>query len=304
MKKEIRFLQKFLAISRVLQSSEAIFDNKPGAPQAKAQFMEQTGLLAANINLLVRPGGSLLVNRRDQRADLKLRLAELAHLGILMAGRMQNEEIRHLFIHYHRKIPAVSSAMMLAIGMDMLEQFDQNATQVEELGLDANAMADLRTRLCHFSELTFDTQSRLDTRRANLAAIRQMIASCNRLLRDELDHFARFCRGSHPVWYASYMRLRRTPRGHKPPVALAETVLEGDVTDAQTGQPLSDATIRLVEQNLVTTTGADGKFKLNAVSGGAASLSCYHAGYRIATQYLQIDIEYPQPNRHFILEPG
>lgn len=305
MKKEITSLQKFLAIRRVLRASGDVFENKPGAQQAKDLFIEQTNQLASSINLLVRPAGTMLIDRREQRADLKIRLAGIAHLGVLMAGRMHHDELRLVFLHYVRKIPAVSSAMMAAIGLDMMDLFDSNATQADNLGLDATTRADIRTVLTNFSELLFSTQSLLDTRRADQATIRSLISSCNSLLRDELDHFARFSRETHPLWYASYMRLRRKRRRSKSTVQQpAEQVIEGHVTNAQTGQPIPEATIRLVEQNQVTTTDTTGQFKLRTEPSEAATLSCYHAGFRLSTQYLHLHDPNTIPKIHFALEPG
>ncbi len=250
MKKEITFLQKFLDIKRVLSAYEWVFDQKPAACQAKTQFFLQTDELADQINLLLRPAQTITIARRDQRAWMKTKLTELANLGLIMASRKKDDEMKEIFRYHNKKIRAVSSAMVIELGRDMLQIFNQNDALSNELGFSADQRTETAQQLEEFHDLLFSTQSRLDDRRENQYDINQLIKAINALLSGELDCFARFCRSNHPSFYTAYMRLRRKSHHKSATSASNDTASEETITEESTHAPLSGT---LIELGLNTT---------------------------------------------------
>lgn len=264
MKKELTFLQKFLDIKRVLMAYDWVFDQKPTACQTKAQFFLQTDELANQITLLLRPAQTITIVRRDQRAWMKTKLTELANLGLIMASRKKDDELKEIFRYHNKKIRAVSSAMVVELGRDMLELFNQNDSLSNELGFSAEQRIETGLQLEEFNKLLFSTQSRLDDRRENKSDINQQIKAINALLRNELDCFVRFCRSSHPYFYTAYMRLRRKSHNKLAISASIVTAVEETISEELTRAPLSGTRIELTEQESAKAEGDQKKLILKS----------------------------------------
>jgi len=77
--------------------------------------------------------------------------------------------------------------------------------------------------------------------------------------------------------------------------------ISGDVVDATTGQPISGATVKA--GIISTTTGADGKFKLQNVPAGVQTVKAEKSGYISDSQQVLVVGGQETTNVHFALSP-
>jgi uncharacterized protein YfaP (DUF2135 family) len=77
--------------------------------------------------------------------------------------------------------------------------------------------------------------------------------------------------------------------------------ISGDVVSATTGEPISGATVRT--GSISTTTGSDGKFKLENVPAGVQNVTAEKSGYISDSQSVLVVGGQETTNVHFALSP-
>lgn len=77
--------------------------------------------------------------------------------------------------------------------------------------------------------------------------------------------------------------------------------ISGDVVDATTGNPISGATVKV--GSISTTTGTDGKFKLQNVPPGVQTVTAEKSGYISVSQQVLVVGGQETTNVHFALSP-
>src|SRR5690606_17349941 len=66
--------------------------------------------------------------------------------------------------------------------------------------------------------------------------------------------------------------------------ALAQSSLNGTVTDKQTGEPLPGASVTLIDLTLITSTDIDGNFSFEGLKSGEYKLAVSYVGYNSVQQ--------------------
>lgn len=283
MKREITYIQKIMAIKRVLENHSSVFDGKPNAIAFKDRFFSKSLELSNRINSLVRPVHSFYADRKRHRENLSNQLLLMTDFGIMLAKGTNNTAMLATFTNYKKRLKSLSASMMLQMALDELNLLNAHISESEALGLESNYKDSFQELLDGY-KLAYDTaQNLLDDRRSEREAVNSLIKECNSILRYELDHFVRFNAATHQTLAQNYQRLRRAKRSRsKTAKSLDEASdIVGTVSDTSTGLPVAGATIRLIEQGWSITTGVDGDFLYDDLPEGQFTLSCHASGYEV-----------------------
>ena len=77
------------------------------------------------------------------------------------------------------------------------------------------------------------------------------------------------------------------------PAAAQQGIVTGRVTDRLSGTPLVAARVHIMGTSLITSTNADGRYRLSSVPTGQASVRVVALGYAAVTQVVTIDAATP-----------
>jgi hypothetical protein len=284
MKKQFNASQKFLAIKKVLEKYPAEFENKPEATLARDTFIAEATALAGRINELIRPVSTMLVYRRLQREEIYKQMYALLNMSMLLARRKPDPAMEALMTSYNRRLHSVSGPMLIEIGQDVLSVINQNSELADELGLSTEARQSLSQQIADFQSIIDSTDDTLDARRSSRTEIDAMIKNCYDMLRTNLDRFVKYYRHTNPVFYNSYMRLRRKSGKNHSYALPTDSDISGQVTSSATGLPIDGATINLIEHGFVLNTLADGQFLLDELEPGSYTVSCHANGFEVPPQ--------------------
>lgn len=95
------------------------------------------------------------------------------------------------------------------------------------------------------------------------------------------------------VWIALFVSFFGFGLNHTTAIAqgTAQGTIGGQVVRAESGQPISDATVGVVDGDtpLGTTTDANGRFRIEGVPPGAVQLRVRHVGYVTRTRSVQVE---------------
>jgi hypothetical protein len=99
----------------------------------------------------------------------------------------------------------------------------------------------------------------------------------------QLDTFVRFAEEEHPDLYSGYtfLRKRKTAKTKTGTLEAEPTEIVGTVTDSVTGYPIANATINIVDYNLIETTDTDGCYTLDELEADSYLVHCYAPNYQV-----------------------
>lgn len=113
--------------------------------------------------------------------------------------------------------------------------------------------------------------------------LKDLITANHHVLRMQLDSFVRFAEEDHPELYHGYMFLRKRKSAKTKTGTMEADPVEitGTVTDSVTGFPIANATINIVDYDLIATTDADGCYILDELEAGTYFVHCYANNYQV-----------------------
>ena len=164
--------------------------------------------------------------------------------------------------------------------------FIQTITAVQELanevGLTAERMANLQSAMDNYLQSAEAVANAMGERRSRRDQLSQLIKSCNKTLRYDLDRFVRYHAGDYPALAFSYGRVRNIRR-RKPSGAtiVTESDISGMITDAVSGQPIAGATINLIEHATAIESESDGYYLFDELEAGDFTVTCHAEGYNV-----------------------
>jgi hypothetical protein len=281
MKKAIKKSQQYRAISRVLDNYPAAFAGKAGAIAAKNNFVSKSDDLAARISLLITPISSLYHTRVTGRGQVKSVLQNMIDMGIMLANRKQDALLLNTFKEFNIRSRSTSTPMMVEISRHVITALRENEIPAAELGVSTESVDAFETIVDGLEQTINSTLNSLDERRLNHDDINGLIMDCNNVLKLEMDRFVRFNETAFPAMHSTYMRLRRNKRRNGSNNLPAGADISGTVTDSLTGNPITFATINLIEQASVLETDADGYYLFDELTSGSYTVSCHANGYEV-----------------------
>lgn len=282
MKIEINIHQQFRAIRREMDNCEEAFAEKTEVLAARAAFGSNTDKIGDTLSQLLRPVSTVRFPKQDSEIRMRKTLMQMIGIGLTLATSQNNQPLIFTLQNYYSQWRRCSAYQLYEFSMHVLNELTNMQVLAADNGLTAEKLDVLRLTVKEYGETLESTGFLLSDRRKSRQDLKNLIKENRRLLRFQLDPYVRFIEDDYPVFYSSYMFLRKRKRS-KPGTATPEELVDiaGTVTDSITGFPVANATINIVEFGLLATTDADGCYILDELEAGTYLVHCYAGSYQV-----------------------
>jgi hypothetical protein len=167
----------------------------------------------------------------------------------------------------------------------------ENIAALADYGIDASTYAAFQLLLANTMAKNAATTAVRGHHKYYTKQSRELITEAIKLLKARIDTNLKVLRAAHPEFYEVYINSRAVidlhgkPRTH---ILTEESALMGNImgtiTDAQSGEPIENAKIELVEKALSIETDQDGEFYLEEVPEGIHTIRVTKDGYETYTE--------------------
>lgn len=283
MRNEINIHQRFKSVSRVMENSKEAFAEKPEVLVAKTSFNTNNDKIGETLSQLLRPVSTVRIVKQDSEKRMRRSLSQMIGIGMTLATSQDNQTLLSMLVNYNLVWKRCSAYQLYEISVHVQSEI----TKIQELaagnGLTEEKLAAFQQKIQEYGETLDSNGFLLSDRRKSRQDLKNLIKDNNRLLRQQLDPFVLFAQDDHPELYSHYMFLRKRKPSKSKPRNPADDPAEiaGTVTDSITGYPIANATINIVDYDLMTTTDSDGCYILDELEATTYLVSCYASNYQV-----------------------
>ena len=273
-------IKKYKALYQILnQYSEAFEGEALASVESLGTLNDRFSALVSN---LTRPVSLVYQNRTSRRDSFIESLQRSVRLGMAVARKTGNTALMDAATNYHKEIGRTSDHKLYEMALHMVELLTPHSVLIGSLGNQPAFLEQFGIQIQEFSQTLSGTGLTLNERKSGRRELNALLTECNKLLAQELDGLVEMRKNTHGELYNLYttMRMKRRPRskvGEKP--GLSD--ISGIVTDAVTGQPITDAQVTLTQHAAVTETDEDGFFAHEELHEGSYTVGCYATGYNV-----------------------
>ncbi len=266
-----------------MDNSEEAFAEKPEVQAARTAFDSNNDKIGDIFSQLLRPVAMVRNPKQDSERRMRRSLSQMVGIGLTLATSQDNQTLLAMLKSYDLQWRRCPAYQLYEISLHVHDELGKLQEIASGNGLTAEKLVAFKLKVQEYGE-TLDTNNfLLGDRRKSRLDLKILIKDNNQLLRMQLDTFVRFSEDDHPSLYSSYMFLRKRKQGKSKPGIPVEYPVEitGTVTDSATGYPIANATINIVDYELITTTDSDGCYMLEELEATTYLISCYASNYQV-----------------------
>ncbi len=299
--------QKYLAISRVLDSYAAVFEGKAEAQAVKDLFTQQLLEVSEHISKLLRPISTVRRPKQDVQQQFLEETLKVIGMGILLATRLGDNPLLDMMKQYQLRLARIAAFKQFQVSLHIIDELDQHVTLLPDFGLTQEQWDTYKVLSESFGDMLDETDDKLDYRRLRRLEAKKLLKACTQTVRYQLDPFVKFNKKDHPVFYEAYFVTRGIRVRHKYVKAedfnkMVEII--GTVTDGVTGLPLAGAVVNLIGLEQTTVTDMDGVYTFEELPAGGLVVSCYRLNYELPDQVSFVAAEGETLEVNFALTPA
>jgi hypothetical protein len=283
MKKEVNYHQRFKAINREMNNYELAFAEKPEIMAAKALFGSNNDKIGEILSQLLRPVSTVRSPKQDSENRMRKALWQMIGIGLTLATSQDNQPLLTTLKTYDAQRNRCSAYQLYEISLHVYDELSKVQELAAGNGLTEEKLAAFQQKVQEYVETLDSNGFQLSDRRKSRQELKTLIKANNHLLRFQLDTFVRFVEDEYLELFTNYMFLRKRKSSKSKPGTTIEEPAEiaGTVTDSVTGFPVANATINIVDFNLIATTDADGCYILDELEAGTYLIHCYAGNYLV-----------------------
>lgn len=271
---------KLNTLSIVLTNNVTAFEGFTESMEARDNFLAMKSRATVLISLLSKPYTEFYGVKSDSKDKLYSSLSLAIGTGISIATRQKNIPLLGVLKNYRATISRTTMHDLHEMADRVCTELEQYETQANAAGLTAEKLTALKDLTVNFREIIESTAYEVSTRKAERKELQMLISTIFVFLKDQMDPFVRQCKDSQPDFYNAYMTARFPKRRSRKKSGVSLTAeLSGTVTNSVTGVPVANATIYVVELDMVVTTDADGYYLADELAAGTYTLLCSAPGY-------------------------
>lgn len=222
--------------------------------------------------------------------DKKNLILETINKTLIFAGALhawadtQNDQQLKREVNYSKSdLLRLRDDLMIEACNVVYERANVHIAELAAYGLDAASLADLQSSINNCSAKNTAPVTAREHRKWYTARVKQLIREANGLLKQRLDKSIRLFSVTEPevhdMYYNSRVIIDLHGKTGNLPHFEPSGVIIGAVLDAETGDPLEGAEIKLVESALILESDEDGEYFFEKVPIGEHTLRVIKEGY-------------------------
>jgi len=299
--------QKYLAISRILDSNAAVFEGKTEAQAVKDLFTQQLAEASEHISKLLRPISTVRRPKQDVQQLFLDETMRVIGMGIMLATRLSDNPLLDMLKQYGSRIKSIAAYKQYEAALHIIEELDLRPDSLTDIGLTPEKWASYKDLCESFSGLMDETDDKLDYRRLRRMEAKQLIQACTHTVRFQLDPFVKFHKADFPAFHDAYFVTRGIRARHKyvksEDLSLLVEIM-GTVTDGVTGLPIARAVVNVIGLEMAVDTDMDGVYLFEELPAGPMIVACYCQDYELPEQVSMVAQEGESLVVDFVLTPA
>lgn len=291
MKAIINRYQRYKTLEMILVEHSESYKNIPDVVQMTEQFSVELNHISELISTLSRPISTIYKPRQDVRRRFAAELKSMISLILHQAVMTENQPIIRLMFEYRSYQHSAPAHRLYEIGLHITELLASALESLQGLGFTQEQLDSFNEGLTLYNRALLDADFQLNTRKTAWAELKESLKECSLLVKGRIDSFIIHSSERFPELHLEYMqaRFRRKSGRNKNDENIGTSDITGTITDQSNNEPLSGATINLIELDHVVTSDEDGFFIFDELPAGKYSVSCHSSGYEVP-EIIQITI--------------
>lgn len=282
MKNLVLRYQKYFQIDRLFIEYVALFEGQTADMEAKTTYSAKLAEIAAIISYLMQPMSPQYKVRKSSRKVLREQARLMSGRGIALAHHLQDNELGHLMQGYYRDLLKVNSFELKEVSHQIYIKLLDHIELFANFGLSEAQLTAFKDQTESFDAKEDQTVNSLSVRKAKRQQLKLLLKESSLMLKQQFDSFALMQKDAVPEFYSRYQSLRRREPVYKNTGELVSSSdISGMVRDGQSGMPIANATVNLLEHSFVMITGSDGLYFLEDLPPGSYTVSCHAPGYAV-----------------------
>jgi len=271
----------------IFTDNEEAFAGNTEIMEVRDDFMEKKAIISGIITKLNKPKSEVYGVKTDGRNKLRSALKLAIGTGISVAKKQQDMPLLLTLKRYRSVIGKTNTHDLPEMAGRVYDDLKLNETLATGAGLSPEKLTALKTLTTSFRELIDNTGYEFSSRKTARKEAHRLVKVCSEILKDEMDTFAGNSKDEFPDFYSAYS-TKREPRRSTKKKSVADTTLatiSGTVTDSDTGIPLANIAVKLLNRETTYTTNAEGRYEITGVEAGICTVSCTAPDYDVPTPY-------------------
>lgn len=283
-------IERYQAMLNLLKTAPTLFAQYEADAAKLSEFETKLAQLNEAYANLLTPAVVYKQQISEQREQLRADTVSLLNRGLAVAASLEDAVLRESFRMYVRQTKKAGTFELLHITELVCKSLTDNQVAADAVGLTADYIAGLRTKVSGFTTQQEQTTTLYAVRKIDRSRINRLLHELHQLLLLHIDPAVAMLTNKRGDFYEQWKNLRAVVRRRKKAGGSSTlATIIGTVTDAESGQPLTDAMVTVVEQQAVETTDADGMFLIEGLLPGWITVACSAAGFAVAeNQRLEI----------------
>ena len=281
MKRLIRKSDEFNIFGIIFTDNAEAFEGNPEIMEVRDDFMEKKTIISGIITKLNKPSAEVFGVKKDTRDKLRAALKLAIGTGITVAKKIHDDPLLLNLKRYRSVLDKTNTHDLPEVADRVYTDLKLNETIAIGAGLTTEKLNVFKDIITNFRETIINTGYEFSSRKTARKEANRLVKVCSEILKDEMDAFAGNCKEEFPKLYVAYTTAREPRRSRKKKSVTNTTLatISGTVTESNTGLPLSNVSVKLLNRETVYTTNADGRYEINGVEAGICTVNCSAPDY-------------------------
>ncbi len=277
-------IEKLRNIVLLFNEYQSVFAGVAHDSERIATFNQTVNEIIDLNNKLEIPQSIFINQRSAYNARIKRDIKSSIVRAASMAKKLNDVTIENTFAYFitqMRKKPSASLASRAAAVL--LDYVGKHAQEAISVGFTQERLVVLNQLAEDTEAIRVLTKEHSDLRKVDQHRLNTLLSEASMMLRDEFDWLMQDYTETNAVMCERYRMLRQRKKGIPKPETYTD--VSGTVTDKNTGEPVHNAKIVLVNvSGMDAVSDADGYYLLDEIDPGSYQLSCVAPGYLPGTE--------------------
>lgn len=265
----------FRAVETHCNDNSSIIAAVPAFQTAFNEFKTKLAEILAVVQLRDASLAGITAGKNHLKEALSRQTADIAGIIYAYAATTNNEPLKAETNLSYSKLLQTRDDELAPRCQNIHARADENKTELADYGITAATLTALQTAIDNYKTETPKTRTAQSRRKTQTANLDHLIKDATGILKTRMDKLVANFKTAHPDFVAAYEanRIIIDP-------ATTTTQLKGKVTAKNTGDPVKNATVTVVETNTTAKTDSSGEYQIKPLSPNTYTIRVTATGFQ------------------------